>query len=164
MQPQTGQSVSSRFHQTAIGGVRRGNRSVGIRMTPMIDVIFLLLTFFVLTAKFQESEQILPIILGSTTPQIVQAVQTPLAVTIKPDAVGCRVHLENHAPIRLASGNPQEGLLMLSQMINEMPASDRRHRPIEIYCDDAVQWDFVVKIYDALYALGARDITFRVEE
>ena len=39
---------------------RERNEPLGAAMTPMIDVIFLLLVFFVCTASFQAVEQILP--------------------------------------------------------------------------------------------------------
>ena len=39
---------------------RRGDASMDSTMTPMIDVVFLLLVFFVWTASFQLAEQILP--------------------------------------------------------------------------------------------------------
>ena len=39
---------------------RTERRQLEIKMTPMIDVVFLLLIFFVLTASFQVPEQILP--------------------------------------------------------------------------------------------------------
>ena len=38
----------------------RSSRKLGFNMTPMIDVVFLLLIFFVWTASFQIVEQILP--------------------------------------------------------------------------------------------------------
>jgi biopolymer transport protein ExbD len=44
---------------------KRKQRWFGLKMTPMIDVIFLLLTFFVLTARFRSPEQFLPILLSS---------------------------------------------------------------------------------------------------
>lgn len=160
MQPMTGQAGG--FHQTVMGSLRRPKPAIGIRMTPMIDVIFLLLTFFVLTAKFKEPEQILPIILGTANAQAPQVVQTPLAVTLKPNANGCIVIL-GAANVTLTADDPKAGLLELTQTIHNN-AQTMQNRPIELYCDDAVAWDHVVKVYDVLYALGAQDITFRIEE
>lgn len=161
MQPITGQ-VGSGFHQMVMSGLRRRKPAIGIRMTPMIDVIFLLLTFFVLTAKFKEPEQILPIILGTANVQTPKVVQTPLAVTLKPAANGCIVTLGD-TNVTLTADDPKAGLLELTQNI-QTHAQTMQNRPIELYCDDAVAWDHVVKVYDVLYALGAQDITFRIEE
>jgi biopolymer transport protein ExbD len=35
---------------------------------------------------------------------------------------------------------------------------------VELHCGDAVQWDYVVKVYDVLYRAGAVKITFVTEE
>ena len=42
------------------GGLRRLNRPLEIAMTPMIDVIFLLLVFFLATSSLRMAEQLLP--------------------------------------------------------------------------------------------------------
>ncbi len=162
MQTGIGKTAAGGFHQTVMNGVRRGKMSIGIRMTPMIDVIFLLLTFFVLTAKFQEPEQILPILMGTANAQSRQTVQTPLAIHVKPTAAGCIVEFENSSGIELAGQDVGPGLLKLTQNLQKT-VKNGANRPIELYCDDAVPWDVVVKIYDILYALGARDITFRID-
>ncbi|MEA1952290.1 MAG: biopolymer transporter ExbD, partial [Planctomycetota bacterium] len=39
---------------------REGRERLDVKMTPMIDVIFLLLIFFVCTASFQMLEEVLP--------------------------------------------------------------------------------------------------------
>ena len=132
-------------------------------MTPMIDVIFLLLTFFVLTAKFQEPEQLLPIVLGQGQAQARHFDSDPLKIQVKARQTGCLVIVAGQPETILSAENPAEGLLVLTQRAQSQFESEG-HRPIELYCDDAVAWDFVVKIYDVLYALGAQDITFRIEE
>lgn len=161
MQPTTGHAGRG-FQQTVMNSLRRRKLAIGIRMTPMIDVIFLLLTFFVLTAKFKETEQVLPIVLGTANAQTPQIDQTPLAVTLKPAANGCIVTLGS-ANIPLTADDPKAGLLELTQTI-QANAQTAGNRPVELYCDDAVAWDHVVKVYDVLYALGAQDITFCIEE
>lgn len=162
MPPAAGQTVSRGFHQAVMGSLHRRKMAIGIRMTPMIDVIFLLLTFFVLTAKFKEPEQVLPILLGTANAQPSQINHTPLVVTLKPDSRGCVVTLAD-AAITLTADDPKAGLLALTQYIGQNTQAVAG-RPIELFCDDAVTWDHVVKVYDVLYALGADDITFRIEE
>jgi biopolymer transport protein ExbD len=161
MQADRGESVLGGFYHTAMTGVGRRKLSIGLRMTPMIDVIFLLLTFFVLTAKFQEPEQLLPIVMGRG-----EAVQRDLAavpVRIRADKAGCVVAFGDTGETVIAAEKPADGLLILTQQV-------QRHfeatggGPIELYCEDGVVWDFVVKVYDVLYVLGAQDITFRIEE
>ncbi len=154
----------SSFHQTVMAGfIRRKRRvSMGLRMTPMIDVIFLLLTFFVMTAKFQSPEQLLPVVMGRTDPQVTVTQDTPLKIFIEPDVSGCLLRIDNGNPITLSGDNPQEALLALAQQVRQELETDPV--PVELYCDDAVSWDIVVKVYDILYALGTQNITFRIEE
>ena len=163
MPSNTQQTVSSGFHHLAMAGIGRRKLSIGLRMTPMIDVIFLLLTFFVLTAKFQEPEQLLPIVLGQGQSQIERFDVEPLPIQVKARQTGCLVIVAGQPETILSTENPAEGLLVLTQRVQNRFESEGC-APIELYCDDAVTWDFVVKIYDVLYALGAQDITFRIEE
>ena len=46
------------MHRPSVYNARRG--SLEVKMTPMIDVVFLLLVFFVWTASFQVVENIVP--------------------------------------------------------------------------------------------------------
>ena len=155
----------SGFHQTVMTGFlgRKHRISMGLRMTPMIDVIFLLLTFFVLTAKFQEPEQLLPVIVGKTTPRSVAAQDTPLKVFVEANPSGCLLRVENRPAIKLSDENPAESLLVLARKVRQ-ELETTGPVPVELYYDDAVSWDIVVKVYDVLYALGLQNITFRIEE
>jgi len=154
----------SGFHQTVLAGFQRHRRiSMGLRMTPMIDVIFLLLTFFVLTAKFQDPEQLLPVFVGHTSPQTTAANDIPLAVYVRTDTDGYRLSVSNLPPIILADETPNAALLTLAEHIRQTLEATGP-APIEVYYDDAVSWDVVVKVYDVLYALGSENITFRIDE
>ena len=163
MPSNTEQTDLSGFHHVAMAGIGRRKLSIGLRMTPMIDVIFLLLTFFVLTAKFQEPEQFLPIVLGQGQIPAMRSGSEPMQIQIKVCQTGCLVFVAGQPQTILTADNPAEGLLVLTQRVQKRFEAEGCG-PIELYCDDAVAWDFVVKIYDVLYALGVQDITFRIEE
>ncbi|MCD6176159.1 MAG: biopolymer transporter ExbD [Planctomycetes bacterium] len=158
------QHISS-FHQTVMTGftTRKRRISMGLRMTPMIDVIFLLLTFFVMTSKFQEPEQLLPVIVGKTSSQTVVAQNTPLKVFVEPSPSGCLLRVENRPAIKLSNENRSESLLVLARKVQQ-ELETTGPVPVELYYDDAISWDIVVKVYDVLYALGLQNITFRIEE
>ena len=161
----TSKQYTSGFDQTVMTGFtgRKHRISMGLRMTPMIDVIFLLLTFFVMTAKFQEPEQLMPVIVGKTSPQSPIIQDTPLKIFIEADSSGCLLRVENRPAITLSDENPQESLLVLARKVRqELEATGPV--PVELYYDDAISWDIVVKVYDVLYALGTQNITFRIEE
>jgi biopolymer transport protein ExbD len=154
----------SEFQQTVMAVFRQKCRlPIGLRMTPMIDVIFLLLTFFILTAKFQEPEQLLPVFVGKTSTRPVTAKEKPLKIYIEALPHGCRLRVENRTEITLDGKKPQEALLVLAQKVQQA-IENTGPVPVELYCQDAVAWDIIVKVYDVLYALGADSITFRIEE
>ena len=158
-----GQDMSG-LHQTVMARFGRKHRiSMGLRMTPMIDVIFLLLTFFVMTAKFQEPEQTMPVIVGKTNPPPAVIQDTPLKIFIEADPSGSLLRVENRPVIRLLDENPQESLLVLARKVRQ-ELETTGSVPVELYYDDAISWDIVVKVYDVLYALGLQNITFRIEE
>lgn len=146
--------------------LRKKNRDKtrgGLRMTAMIDVIFLLLAFFVLTAKFRTPEQFLPAALSSAnaaalSPGIVE----PLAITIRVEAGGCVILLSDTDPTHIDSATPEAGLAVFADRLQAALQSQRRSAadPVEILCDDQVKWDHLVKVYNILYAMGITDITF----
>lgn len=147
--------------------LRKKNRNrtrSGLRMTAMIDVIFLLLAFFVLTAKFRAPEQFLPAALASAnaaiqSPDIVE----PLAITIRTEAgSGCVILLGDTAPTHIDKIKPEAGLATFADRLQAALQSQRRTTadPVEILCDDQVEWDHLIKIYNILYAMGINDITF----
>jgi biopolymer transport protein ExbD len=55
-------------------------RRTDIAMTPMIDVVFLLLIFFICTASFQLAEELLP-----TSLAVASGTSTPAPVEMEPD-------------------------------------------------------------------------------
>jgi len=153
------------FHQTVMTGFagRKRRLSMGLRMTPMIDVIFLLLTFFVLTSKFKEPEQLLPVIAGKPAAQSVVAQDALLKVFVEPSASGCLLRVADRPAINLIADNTSQALLVLTRKVRR-ELETTGPVPVELYYDDAISWDIVVKVYDVLYALGLQKITFRIEE
>jgi biopolymer transport protein ExbD len=62
-----------------VSSYRRQRRDLDVKMTPMIDVVFLLLVFFLWTASFRISEQVLPSNISA-----VKTDQTPEPATSRP--------------------------------------------------------------------------------
>lgn len=137
---------------------------MGLRMTPMIDVIFLLLAFFVITARFSEPEAFVPVKLPS--PDSAQAFRSqivePLILEIKGRPGGCLATVGTGEEITLSEELPERGLATLADTLYRQCRLQQRtsEDPIELICHDNVTWDFVVKIYDVLQAMGATRITF----
>jgi biopolymer transport protein ExbD len=152
--------------QEALGRLRsRRGRTFGLRMTPMIDVIFLLLTFFILTAKFRAPEQFLPLkLLTGRSKQF--GVIEPLQIHISDTQAGCSIQIAGSKTVLIEDSAPGQGLAGFAETLTAVLNSQKRNAtdPIEIICDDDIKWDHLVKIYNILYAAGADDITFGITE
>ena len=152
-----------------VGGFlhRRKRRKFTLRMTPMIDVIFLLLIFFVLTAKFRIPEQFL----GSVLPKDDTAgeragVIEPLVIYISGTEDGCVVEIGGAAKVMIPDEARDEGLADFANKLTEALAAQKRTAddPMEIECEDDVEWDYVVKIQNILYGMGIDDIAFNIPD
>lgn len=146
---------------------RRKPRKFNLRMTPMIDVIFLLLIFFVLTAKFRIPEQFL----GSVLPKDESAdgragVIEPLVLYISSTEDGCVVKIGGAASVMIHSQARDEGVADFANKLAEILRLQQRTAddPVEVEYRDDVEWDYVVKIQNVLYGMGIDDIAFNIPD
>lgn len=162
-------SVSVRS-ETARLFKKHKQRRFNLRMTPMIDVIFLLLTFFVLTAKFRSPEQFLPIIMPEAVADTVRLdIVEPLLIDITDLGNGCDVRFgsgDKFQSVQLAPETIEASLATFANGFRDILIAQNRTAadPVQIQCDDTVKWDVLVKIYNVLYGLGVSDITFGLNE
>lgn len=132
---------------------------VGASMTPMIDVVFQLLIYFLCTASFQLAEQQLPTPLPQTG--VGQVTETPAEVR----------ELEM---LRLVLKQPGEQLQM---ELNGQPCADvptlrarlqqlvaLANLPVIFDTAPEVQIGNLVAVYDACLAVGMRDIRFQTRQ
>ena len=143
--------------------------AMGLRIAPMIDVIFLLLTFFVLTARFRVPEQFLPINLPSAAYARQTGVIEPLVINLAADDSQCIANFGAAAQAGesvIRAETIDADLAGFAGDFVEVLRSQKRHvgDPVEIFCSDEVKWDYLVKIYNVLYAMGINDITFAMTE
>jgi len=162
------QNSQSGIGESIISHFKRQKRpSTSLRMTPMIDVIFLLLTFFVLTAKFRIPEQFLPIQLPRASAKVESFnVVEPLVLNMSTTENGYSVEIGGISGVEIEENAPEEGLAVFAGRLAEIVKAQSRTAsdPLEIHCDNDVSWDAVVKVYNVLYAMGANDITFGMNE
>ena len=163
-----GRKFGTLAKKTLEGLLPERRTSVGLQMTPMIDVIFLLLTFFVITARFRRPEAFLPITLPSANSiQSVRAqIVEPLILEVSEHTSGCLIQIGAEEKIALSEASPQEGLAAMADALSRIYKVQGRiaEDPIELILHDEVSWDFVVKIYDMLTAMGAAHISFVMTE
>lgn len=150
---------------------RTRRKSIGLRMTAMIDVIFLLLIFFVLTTRFRQPEQFLPIQLPTvdSRARTIEVIE-PLVMTIAGAENGnCRISFaaaDAGKPVDMSPDISARELGEFSVTLAQVLKSQKRNAadPIEIVCHDEIKWDQLVKVYNVMHAMGISDITFNLDE
>ena len=149
-----------------INGSRRN--TIGLRIAPMIDMIFLLLIFFLVAARWKPKEDFLPLQLPTANAQISQSVgkPEPLAVQIATTTIGCQVQIGPSYAVDISSLNPEQGLAIMMEKTKQCLLEQKRYvsDPVEIICAPDVKWEYVAKIYNVLVGMGLNDITFRMTE
>ena len=136
-------------------------------MTPMIDVIFLLLTFFILTAKFRPPESFMSVVVPSSQNQeSVFAIIEPLRISLRYEEFACRVEIGSTWQMDLSQDSIEADLAVAGKAL--LGVFTQQHRtqddPIELYVADSVPWDIVVKFYDLLHSMNATNITILMDQ
>lgn len=143
----------------------RKRRGFVLQMTPMIDVIFLLLTFFLLTANFRTPEDFLPIRLSDKANAQRPSIIEPLTIALAATQIGFDIEIANFETVAIENEILDEGLANFAgKLKNAIESQQRRSSdPVEISCSDDVSWDHLVKIYHILHAMGIDNITFNLQ-
>ena len=126
-----------------------------LRMTPMIDVIFLLLIFFVCTASFQQSEEMLPTNMSLPESSLVEV---PLPDPQHLDAVRLRLTYDGRPRWQIESlscKTAKDVRFNLGRL-----AAVKRSLPVIIDADDNVPMECVIDLYDWSRLAGFTQIQF----
>ena len=134
-----------------------------MRMVPLIDVVFLLLIFFLLGANFRSREGFLPTELPR---QIVRAELVelePLHIYLhsSPDGT-CQIDIDSEVAVVIEPTARGGDFSLLSDKLLEVLAGQGRHLsdPVKLVPNSRTKWDHVVKAYDALWQINLRHIIF----
>jgi biopolymer transport protein ExbD len=136
-------------------------------MAPMIDIIFLLLIFFFVAAKWRPAEDFLPFRLSAAQAQnLTIGKPEPLIIHISAIQAGFTVQIGRLQTVRIENENIEANLAALMEEMNNCLLAQKRFvsDPIEIVCEPEVQWDHLAKIYNLFFGAGLTDITFRMTE
>ena len=142
-------------------------RPFTLRMAPMIDVIFLLLIFFLVAAKWRPEENFLPFRLPAAQAQGDRVGKPePLQIYIFATDTGCQVQIGQLDTVQIEDRTIETNLIMLMGRIRECLLAQKRFAtdPIEIVCGESVRWEHLAKIYNMFYGAGLTDITFAMTE
>jgi len=133
----------------------------------MIDIIFLLLLFFLVAAKWRPEEDFLPFRLAVAQGEGLQVGKAePLIIEIVGAEGGCKVQIGRFDVVRIEDGEIEAGLSRLLGALRDCMIREKRvaSDPVEIVCGAEVKWDYLAKIYNMFFGAGLTDITFRMTE
>jgi biopolymer transport protein ExbD len=136
-------------------------------MAPMIDIIFLLLIFFFVAAKWRPTENFLPFQLSTVQAQnLTIGKPEPLIIQIWATQAGCKVQIGRFQTVQIENETIEANLAVLMENMNNCLLAQKRFAtdPIEIICAPEVKWDHLTKIYNMFFGAGLTDITFRMTE
>ncbi|MEM9660106.1 MAG: biopolymer transporter ExbD [Planctomycetota bacterium] len=136
-------------------------RDLEVSMTPMIDVVFLLLIFFVCTASFQIIESILPSSLlakGASSldipPELIEEELERIVITVA--SMGGRLQLT-------ANESPVASLAELGAMLDAAASLDRT-LPVILDVADSTPLGDAIDVYDQCRLSGFQRVQFAVEK
>ena len=137
----------------------RGDVDIDSAMTPMIDVVFLLLVFFVWTASFQVVEQMLPAELSSqlgTDPTTL--VEPPPEKDLEDIVIA--VSFDGSAAWTL-NGQPLGDVEAVERLLSSIARVDPAATVI-VHPAPKVPLEYVIQTYDAAKLTGFTSVSFAV--
>lgn len=132
--------------------IRRSSVAGTLSLTPLIDVVFLLLIFFLVTSKFDEEERRLPIELPVAT-NATPMTQKPREVTIDIDREG------NF----FVNGNAQS-IEQVETTLRRAVATNPTNQAVVIRADATVPFQPVVTVMDLCNRTGVSDYSVTTKE
>lgn len=142
-------------------------RLFSLRMAPMIDMIFLLLIFFFVAAKWRPQEDFLPFQLPAAQAQEHSIGKPePLIIHIFATETGCQVRIGGLYTAQIENQTIENDLVVLIEQIEKCLLAQKRFAtdPVEIICSPEVKWEHLAKIYNVFYGMGLTDITLPMTE
>lgn len=166
------QSAAGRYKATSLFARvhRRRGPVLSLQMAPLIDVVFLLLVFFLLTANFRSQEGFLPAELPRETAAAVDQMELePLEILIDTLADGrCRIYIGTARALTLSGEGEEAGpdFGIFGEAVLAVLAEQGRHLddPVKLSPTPKVTWNHLVKAYDALWEVQVRRIVFVLAE
>lgn len=140
------------------GGGGGDEGEFGLQIAPMLDILFVLLLFFMVSAGANEKEQELGVkVPGSGAPSLTSTPQTPIIVKV--DADGAVFF--NDTPV----GTPADDLLpdlraMLKRMTDAYPDPEKQD-PVIISPSARTKHNRLIAVLDAASYAGVKKLSFR---
>jgi biopolymer transport protein ExbD len=138
-------------------------QGVDVKMTPMIDVVFLLLVFFVWTASFQIIEQVLPSSISSSSTAGSTPVDTPPPEEIDFEQIVIRVLWQGGQAAWTINGQPVKSLAAVRSRLATI-AEIKQDAPVILDPDPAAPLGHVIDLYDAARLENFQRVQFAASE
>lgn len=136
------------FSLASAGRSGRPRKPIELMMTPMIDVIFLLLVFFLTTSSFQVIEQLLPSAVSEASPPTGSSASPPQQPTQDAlDQVIIKLRMAGQQAIATLNGVDLPELSLLKERLRSISAA-QADVPIIIDPEGGVPAENVVSAYD----------------
>jgi biopolymer transport protein ExbD len=132
--------------------LKQSNVAGTLSLTPLIDVVFLLLIFFLVTSEFEDEERRLDIVLPSAT-SAVPMTSKPREVVVDIDNAG-KIYLRGKA-------TPLEEL---EELLKKAVASNPTNQTVVIRADHATSFQPVVNVMDVCNRTGVSDYSVTTKD
>jgi biopolymer transport protein ExbD len=136
-----------------------GRTATDVAMTPMIDVVFLLLIFFICTADFQLEEQLLPMGLAATAGAMAETSQ---AAEPEPDRIVVRATRADGLTQWTVNGQSNDSLTEVQEVLRAA-ATENSLVPVTLDVSGGVPLGDMIDVYDLCRLLGLEKIEFAVD-
>ena len=139
----------------------RSNEPLEVKMTPMIDVVFLLLVFFVWTSTFETPEFDLP----SSLAEVPTGGSEQNADAEPPieefDEIVIKLRMQEGVNLIELNGQTLGDITELSRKVREIIELGVQP-PVVVDPDDRINMDFAIQVYDVTRSAGADRVLFAV--
>ena len=125
--------------------INKGRLSGGLELTPMIDVVFLLMIFFLVASKLDESDRFIDVVLP-TASAAKPLTSRPREFLINIDREGR--YFMGARPIELAA---------LQGLLKQAAVDNPKRQTVIVRADENVQHKFVVAAMNACVEAGIED-------
>ena len=137
-----------------------GDIDIDKAMTPMIDVVFLLLVFFVWTASFQIIEHVLPSKMSAQLGSD-EAVDVEFPPPDDFDEVVIRIGWNGQTPTWQINSQPVDSLANVEQQLKVI-SSIEVGVPVILHPEPVVPLGHVIEAYDVAKVAGFNQVSFAV--
>ena len=132
--------------------LKRSNVAGTLSLTPLIDVVFLLVIFFLVTSEFEDEERRLDIVLPSAT--------SAVPMTSKPREVVVDIDSEGKIYMRGKVTPMKE----LEELLKAAVANNPTNQSVVIRADQAASFQPVVNVMDVCNRTGVSDYSVTTQD